>query len=151
MPSPASATPLVLVLVLVLVIELRTANSRCHHARRQNDIKARHSISASLFNRRVCATRHVRRCRAPIDYEHEHRCAEHEHESIGVTHNGNDLPAPERLKSPGRDERFSIVKTPDFATRVHFFVMCRFRSERKVARNGQRENRFPICPDFRDQ
>jgi hypothetical protein len=27
---------------------------------------------------------------------------------------------PERLKSPGRDERFAIFKTPDFATRVHF-------------------------------
>ena len=33
------------------------------------------------------------------------------------------LSVGERLKSPGRDERFSIVKTPDFATRVHFFVM----------------------------
>ena len=31
----------------------------------------------------------------------------------------------ERLKSPGRDERFSIAKTPDFATRVHFFVIPR--------------------------
>ena len=100
LPSPASAIPL----VLVLVIELRTANSRCHHARRQKDIKARHPIRASLFNRRVCASRHVRRCRDPIDYEHEHRCAEHEHEheSIGVTHNGNDCPAPERIHvSPG--------------------------------------------------
>ena len=34
-------------------------------------------------------------------------------------------PIAERLKSPGRDERFSIFKTPDFATRVHFFVICR--------------------------
>ena len=99
LPSPASAIPLVLVLVLVLVIELRTASSRWQHARRQKDIKARHPIRASLFNRRVCATRHVRRCRAPIDYEHEHRCAEHEHEheSIGVAHNGKDWPAPEQF------------------------------------------------------
>ena len=31
--------------------------------------------------------------------------------------------ATERPKSPGRDEQFSTVKTPDFATRVHFFVI----------------------------
>jgi hypothetical protein len=29
----------------------------------------------------------------------------------------------ERLQSPGRDERYSIIKTPDFATRVHCLVM----------------------------
>ncbi|QDV42028.1 hypothetical protein Enr13x_18710 [Stieleria neptunia] len=34
----------------------------------------------------------------------------------------------ERLKSPGRDERFSNVKTPDFATRVHFLVERGLRS-----------------------
>ncbi|ELP31079.1 hypothetical protein RBSWK_04987 [Rhodopirellula baltica SWK14] len=28
----------------------------------------------------------------------------------------------ERLQSPGRDERFSIVTTPDFATRVYCVV-----------------------------
>ena len=30
-----------------------------------------------------------------------------------------DFYTPERLQSPGRDERFAIVKMPDFAARVH--------------------------------
>ena len=38
----------------------------------------------------------------------------------------------ERLKSPGRDERFSIAKTPDFATRVHFFVIWNLRFEVRI-------------------
>ena len=29
----------------------------------------------------------------------------------------------ERWQSPGRDERLSIVKTPDFAARVHCLVL----------------------------
>jgi integrase len=44
----------------------------------------------------------------------------------------------ERLKSPGRDERFSIVKTPDFATRVHFFVIRRLSCQSSISKNDKR-------------
>jgi hypothetical protein len=32
-------------------------------------------------------------------------------------------PSANDHQSPGGDERFSIVKTPDFAARVHWFVI----------------------------
>ena len=41
----------------------------------------------------------------------------------------HDMEVVERPKSPGRDERFSIFKTPDFVTRVHAFVIRLLLSE----------------------
>jgi hypothetical protein len=42
--------------------------------------------------------------------------------SRSIARSGHALLCSERLQSPGRDERLSIVKTPDFATRVHCLV-----------------------------
>lgn len=47
----------------------------------------------------------------------------------------------ERLKSPGRDERFSTVKTPDFATRVHFFVTRLSEANDEQAHRGMEAER----------
>ncbi|MCA9125324.1 MAG: hypothetical protein KDB11_34355, partial [Planctomycetales bacterium] len=40
----------------------------------------------------------------------------------GTIQSIDQSPVGERLQSPGRDERSSIIESPDFATRVHCLV-----------------------------